>query len=66
MTKVYRRPLLTFYLDKPPRIGDRGEDFCTLPDQFVREYSSSAYVDVLIRDVKARQSLVSEVRKRQY
>jgi Zn-dependent peptidase ImmA (M78 family) len=58
MTKAYHRPLLTFYLNKPPRIGDRGEDFRTLPDLFERE--DNAYVDTLIRDVKARQSLVSE------
>ncbi|MGR3318438.1 MAG: ImmA/IrrE family metallo-endopeptidase [Candidatus Anammoxibacter sp.] len=58
MSKVYRRPILTFYLNKPPRIGDRGEDFRTLPDNF--EGQENVYVDVLIRDVKARQSLVRE------
>jgi Zn-dependent peptidase ImmA (M78 family) len=57
MSKTYRRPLLTFYLDKPPRIGDRGEDFRTLPDYFEEE---NAYVDTLIRDIKARQSLARE------
>ena len=57
-TSVYRRPILTFYLDKPPRIGDRGEDFRTLPDYFAGE--DNVYVDVLIRDIKARQSLVRE------
>lgn len=58
MVRLYRRPLLTFYLDKPPRIGDRGEDFRTLPDQY--ETEENVYVDVLIRDIKARQSLVRE------
>jgi Zn-dependent peptidase ImmA (M78 family)/transcriptional regulator with XRE-family HTH domain len=58
MSKVYRRPILTFYLDKPPRIGDRGEDFRTLPDSFMGE--ENVYVDVLIRGIKARQSLVRE------
>jgi Zn-dependent peptidase ImmA (M78 family)/transcriptional regulator with XRE-family HTH domain len=58
MAKVYRRPILTFYLDKPPRIGDRGEDFRTLPDSFVGE--ENVYVDVLIRGIKARQSVVRE------
>lgn len=58
MSKVYRRPILTFYLDKPPRIGDRGEDFRTLPDSFVNE--ENVYIDVLIRGIKARQSLVRE------
>jgi len=58
MSRQYHRPLLTFYLDKPPRIGDRGEDFRTLPDQF--EETENVYVDVLIRDIKARQSTVRE------
>lgn len=58
MSKLYRQPLLTFYLDMPPIIGDRGEDFRTLPDHF--EEAENAYVDVLIRDIKARQSTVRE------
>jgi Zn-dependent peptidase ImmA (M78 family) len=58
MSKLYHRPLLTFYLDKPPNIGDRGEDFRTLPDNI--EDIENAYVDVLIRDIKARQSIVRE------
>ena len=51
-------PLLTFYLDKPPNIGERGEDFRTLPDHF--EEIENVNVDVLIRDIKARQSTVRE------
>ncbi len=58
MSKRYHRPLLTFYLDEPPRTGDRGEDFRTLPEQ-VNEIED-AYVDVLIRDIKARQITVRE------
>lgn len=58
MSKQYHRPLLTFYLDKPPGMGDRGEDFRTLPDHF--EEVENVYVDVLIRDIKARQSTVRE------
>lgn len=58
MSKVYHRPLLTFYLDKPPSIGDRGEDFRTLPDHF--DAVDNAHVDMLIRDIKARQSTVRE------
>src|ERR1039458_6458187 len=33
MAKVYRRPLLVFYLAEPPRRGDRGQDFRTLSGQ---------------------------------
>jgi len=58
MSRVYRRPLLTFYLSEPPRQGDRGEDFRTLPDQF--DDRQSALVDALIRDIRARQSSVRE------
>ncbi len=58
MAKLYRRPLLTFYLERPPSIGDRGEDFRTLPD--LLEGQENAYVDMLIRDIKARQSVVRE------
>ncbi|MEE8056346.1 MAG: ImmA/IrrE family metallo-endopeptidase, partial [Pseudomonadales bacterium] len=58
MSKLYRRPLLTFYLDTPPNKGDRGEDFRTLPDHF--EAEENVYVDVLIRDIKARQSTIRE------
>lgn len=56
MAKHYRRPLLTFYMSSRPRTGDRGQDFRTLPD----DYSATADVllDVLIRDVLARQSMV--------
>ena len=58
MSKQYHQPLLTFYLDKPPNIGDRGDDFRTLPDHF--EEAENVYVDVLIRDIKARQSTIRE------
>ena len=59
MAKQYRRPLLTFYMSAPPRKGDRGQDFRTLPEG----YSAAADVllDALIRDVRARQSMVRAV-----
>lgn len=59
MSKQYRRPLLTFYLSKPPRIGDRGEDFRTLPDTV--SISDTVLTDVVIRDIQARQALVRAV-----
>ena len=59
MAKQYRRPLLTFYLSKPPRKGDRGTDFRTLPAE--RSAKDEAILDALIRDVRARQSLVRAV-----
>jgi len=56
MAKQYRRPLLTFYMTAPPRKGDRGQDFRTLPDD--HSDADEALLDALIRDVKARQSMV--------
>ena len=60
MAKQYRRSLLTFYLPTPPRKGDRGEDFRMLPLQD-RTLAGEALLDALIRDVRARQSLVRSV-----
>src|SRR5271169_4539593 len=57
MTKAYRRPLLVFYLNQPPRIGDRGQDFRTLPGQDRK----NPELDALIRDIKSRQGLVRSV-----
>ncbi|WP_186297672.1 ImmA/IrrE family metallo-endopeptidase [Sedimenticola selenatireducens] len=56
MAEVYHRPLITFYLVRPPIKGDRGEDFRKLPPDFSRE--ENALLDALLRDVKARQSMV--------
>ncbi|WP_299749779.1 XRE family transcriptional regulator [uncultured Tateyamaria sp.] len=56
MSKQYRRPLLSFYLSAPPRQGDRGQDFRTLPAAFAM--SDNALVDAVVRDIRARQSLV--------
>lgn len=56
MARQYRRPLLTFYLPEPPRKGDRGRDFRTLPEGHFD--ADEARLDTLIRDVTARQGLV--------
>lgn len=54
MAKTYHRPLLVFYLAEPPKMGDRGQDFRTLPghERFNPE------LDALVRDIKARQGLI--------
>ena len=59
MAKQYHRPLLAFYLSKPPRKGDRGADFRTLSTD--RSATDDAILDALIRDVTARQSMVRAV-----
>jgi len=55
MAKTYRRSLLTFYLAEPPRKGDRGNDFRSLPQQHTIE---EPLVDALVRDVRTRQSIM--------
>ena len=56
MVKLYRRSLLTFYLPEPPRKGDRGEDFRTVIAD--RAIDAEAEVDALVRDLRARHSVV--------
>ena len=56
MAKQYRRPLLTFYLSTPPGKGDRGADFRSLTGN--PSAAEDALIDALIRDMRARQSMV--------
>lgn len=56
MANHYRRPLLTFYLSKPPAEGERGVDFRAQPEAY--SPSDDALLDALIRDVRARQDMV--------
>ena len=56
MAGQYRRPLLTFYLSKPPQMGKRGADFRTLTQG--DRISDEARLDALIREIRARQSMV--------
>jgi len=57
--KLYKRPLLTFYLSTPPAKANRGEDFRTLPEE--RKQENAGVVDALVRDVHVRQQLVRSV-----
>ena len=56
MAHHYRRPLLAFYLNAPPRRDDRGPDFRTLPG--ARSSETDALVDALVRNLQSRQSMV--------
>lgn len=56
MAKGYRRPLIAFYLEEPPRASEVGTDFRTLTD--VRSAEQDAVVQALVRDVIARQGIV--------
>jgi hypothetical protein len=59
MAKAYRRSLLVFYLEEPPRTGDRGQDFRTVPGAQPPLYNP--LLDALIRDLRARQAIVRDV-----
>lgn len=56
MSEKYRRPLLTFYLPKPPQPSKKGEDFRTLPEE--QAEGAEPLLDALLRDVFARQGLI--------
>ena len=56
---IYRRPLLTFYMKKPPVKGDRGEDFRQTAGRVSRRHNS--LLDALLRDIKARQEMVKSL-----
>jgi len=56
MSKAYRRALLVFYLSEPPRTGDRGQDFRTVPGGAPPLYNP--LLDALIRDIRGRQTTV--------
>lgn len=56
MSKAYRRPLLTFYMPRPPRVVSRGQDFRHLPDEDSAE--EEPVLDALLRDIQARQAMV--------
>jgi Zn-dependent peptidase ImmA (M78 family) len=57
MSQQYRRPLLTFYMPKKPKPPEIGQDFRTLPD---KGSPSNIWLAALLRDIKARQSLVRD------
>ena len=56
MARVYRRPLVAFYLAAPPAQGERGSDFRTAVGEAPGE--EQAWLDVLIRELRARHALV--------
>jgi Zn-dependent peptidase ImmA (M78 family) len=59
MAKAYRRSLLVFYLEEPPKTGDRGQDFRTVPGAQSPLYNP--LLDALIRDLRGRQAIVRAV-----
>lgn len=56
MARLYRRPLVTFYLPAVPPKGNRGRDFRTLPND--HSEADDALLDALLRNIQARQRLL--------
>ncbi len=59
MAEVYRRPLLTFYLSRPPAKGERGADFRTIRGE--TSVKLDALLDALLRDIQARQGMIRSI-----
>ena len=59
MAGRYHRPLVFFYLKKPPLKGDRGQDFRRLPNS--QDSLLDPVLDTLIRDIRARHNLVKSL-----
>ncbi len=59
MVSVYRRPLITFYLNKIPGRDEAVEDFRTLPEK--EKTDIDGVVEALIRDIRARQDIVKSL-----
>ena len=56
MAHHYRRPLLAFYLNAPPRRDERGPDFRTLPG--ARSSETDGLIGALVRNLQSRQNIV--------
>lgn len=56
MARAYHRPLIAFYLSRPPAKGKRGADFRSLPG--AEDARDEVLLDALLRDIHARQSMV--------
>ena len=59
MAKIYRRPLLVFYMARVPKKSDRGKDFRTLPKDHWE--ANDALMDAMLRDIHVRQSILKSV-----
>ncbi len=60
MSQAYYQPPIVFYLQQPPKTGDRGEDF--RPEYQQRTYhKGNAHLNLLMRDVKVSQSIIRDL-----
>lgn len=56
MARAYHRPLVAFYLSRPPAKGKRGADFRSL--RGAESARDEVLLDALLRDIHARQAMV--------
>ena len=59
MSRTYHRSLLVFYLNEPPRTGDRGQDLRRAPGVEGPEFDPT--LDAIIRDVRGRQRIARDL-----
>lgn len=59
MSDVYRQPILTFYLGKPPKVESRGEDYRASIDDV--DTQQRAIVDFLVRDIRTKQQIIKSI-----
>ena len=59
MAKYYHRPLITFYLEKPPRSSDYGVDYRRVSNKVSPLQDS--YLKVLVRNAIVRQGIVRDL-----
>ncbi|PHM61229.1 XRE family transcriptional regulator [Xenorhabdus ishibashii] len=58
IAKTYRRSFITFFLETPPIVANKGEDFRTLPNS--PSPLENGNIDALIREVYVKQNIVKE------
>jgi Zn-dependent peptidase ImmA (M78 family) len=59
LAKTYRRPLVAFYMNMPPKRAPRGEDFRSTDNEISSR--DNALLDALLRDMRARQEMVRDI-----
>jgi hypothetical protein len=59
LAKTYRRPLVAFYMNVPPKKAPRGEDFRSTGNEIAPR--DNALLDALLRDMRARQEMVRDI-----
>jgi Zn-dependent peptidase ImmA (M78 family)/transcriptional regulator with XRE-family HTH domain len=59
IAQAYHRPLVTFYLSKPPIVAELGADFRRLSEPVAPR--DKGLLDALLRDLRTRQSMIRSI-----